>query len=471
MQSPSQKTANLAIGGMTCINCQTKIEKRLLKLEGVSAAKVSWQNGTAKIEYDEEKISLEKITSEIEKLGYKVLRSGEKSALVLNTLVYVAVIAALFVILEKTGVMNVLSLNALATEKMSLALLFVTGLLTSVHCIAMCGGINVSQSLQNRASETKKIVRADFVPSLLYNAGRVASYTLIGFVLGALGFFLVGGSENAELSLPFFVQGGLKIIAGVFMIFAGISLLGIFPFLRRFTPHLPAFLSKKISQAQAQHAAPFIVGFLNGFMPCGPLQAMWIVALVSGNPLSGALSMLAFSAGTVPLMLGLGSIVSILGKKYTGVMMKAGAILVVVMGLSMMSQGFALGGFGKSTEQNAVSENKPQTAKSDAKSEPKKSDSAPDIVMKDGKQIVKSTLNPYRYPAITVKKGVPVHWEIEAGQNALTGCNYKMIFRDLGFMYELGYGTNVIEFTPEKAGTMQYTCWMGMVRGTIRVVE
>ena len=466
MESP-QKMANLAIGGMTCINCQTKIEKRLLKLDGVSSAEVSWRNGTAKIEYDEEKISLEKITSEIEKLGYKVLRSGENS----NSLLYVAAIAALFVILERTGVMNVLSLNAVATEKMSLVLLFVTGLLTSVHCVAMCGGINMSQSLQNRAFESKKIVRADFMPSLLYNAGRVASYTLIGFVLGAIGFFLVGGSENAELSLPFFVQGVLKIIAGVFMIFAGISLLGIFPFLRRFTPHLPAFLSKKISSAQAKHAAPFIVGFLNGFMPCGPLQAMWIVALVSGNPLSGALSMLAFSAGTVPLMLGLGSIVSVLGKKYTGVMMKAGAILVVVMGLSMMSQGFALGGFGNSGSmaQNAVSENKTQTAKTDAKSD--SASASPEIVMEDGKQIVKSTLNPYRYPAITVKKGVPVHWEIEAGENALTGCNYKMLFRDLGFMYELGYGTNVIEFTPEKAGTMQYTCWMGMVRGTIRVVE
>ena len=89
----------------------------------------------------------------------------------------------------------------------------------------------------------------------------------------------------------------------------------------------------------------------------------------------------------------------------------------------------------------------------------------------DGKQIVKSTLNPYRYPAITVKKGIPVHWEIEASENALNGCNYKMIFRDFGFAYEMGYGRNVIEFTPEKAGTFQYTCWMGMVRGQVKVVD
>ncbi len=53
----------------------------------------------------------------------------------------------------------------------------------------------------------------------------------------------------------------------------------------------------------------------------------------------------------------------------------------------------------------------------------------------------------------------------------LNGCNYKMIFRDFGFMYEMGYGKNVIEFTPEKAGMFQYTCWMGMVRGVVTMVE
>ena len=91
--------------------------------------------------------------------------------------------------------------------------------------------------------------------------------------------------------------------------------------------------------------------------------------------------------------------------------------------------------------------------------------------MKDGKQLVKSTLNSYRYPVITVKKGIPVHWEIEAGEKELNGCNYKMIFPDFGFAYELGYGSNVIEFTPEKTGNFQYTCWMGMIRGVIKVEE
>ena len=245
--------------------------------------------------------------------------------------------------------------------------------------------------------------------------------------------------------------------------------------MRRFTPHLPAFLSKKIASAQVKNARPFIVGFLNGFMPCGPLQAMWIVSLAAATPLSGALSMLAFSLGTTPLMLALGSFVSILGKKNKEVVMKIGAVLVVVMALSMLSQGFALGGWNSANSANATGgEKSVATRGTEQKSSPKaesKSASGSEIEIVDGKQIVKSTLNPYRYPAITVKKGVPVHWEIEVGENALNGCNYRMIFRDFGFQYQMDYGTNVIEFTPEKSGMFQYTCWMGTVHGVVTVVE
>ena len=79
-------------------------------------------------------------------------------------------------------------------------------------------------------------------------------------------------------------------------------------------------------------------------MPCGPLQSMQIVALASANIVTGALSMFFFALGTIPLMLGFGSIAAGLGKHFTKQVLKCGAILVVVMGLSMMSQGTALSG-------------------------------------------------------------------------------------------------------------------------------
>jgi len=435
----------LKISGMTCINCKTRIENALTVLEGIKKADVSWKKGMADIEYDEEKISLNEIQKIIESLDYKVENSGDgkwKKSLsrVLINITYLIIITFLFLILQKTGLLNYLAPAQTADSKMSYGLLFLTGLFTSVHCIAMCGGINLSQSLGGKRAVIK------------YNSARILSYTLIGLVLGSLGVFLGTAGKNIDgsIMIPFSVQSVLKLVAGVFMILMGISLLGLFPFLRRITPHLPSALTRKIYSAHKKQHGAFLIGFLNGFMPCGPLQAMWIVALVSGSPLSGTLSMLFFSLGTLPLMLGFSSIISIIGKKKAGIVMKAGAILVIVMGLSMISQGYALGGI---------------------KEEGIKSFDKKTIELQDGKQLIKSRLEINKYPDITVKKGIPVRWEIQADQGSLTGCNYRMILRDFKLGVEMDYGTNVIEFTPEKTGDFKYTCWMGMINGKIKVVE
>ena len=455
MESPLKRSVKLTIDGMTCANCQTKIEQRLSNVNGVSRAKVNWKNGKAEVEFDENVVSLEKIMEEIGSLGYSAAEyEGKKN---LSTIFsYAAAIALLFAAVQKSGILNALVPSSLASSQMGYALLFVTGLFTSVHCVAMCGGINLSQSIgigKGTGGSRKKA----FSKPLLYSVGRIVSYTLTGLALGSVGAFFGGNGA----SIPFFVQGALKAVAGFVMILMGISLLGVFPFVRSITPHLPLSLSRKIAQLMGGNRTPFMVGFLNGFMPCGPLQAMWLVSFVSGNPLSGAFSMLAFVLGTIPLTLGFGAIVSFLGKKWSAAVTKAGAVIVVVMGLSMVSQGFALGGWTDSGKKT------PKTKVADATPEEQKVKTAKN----EEKTVVKSVLNPYRYPTITVKKGVPVHWEIEATKDTLNGCNYKMLFPEFGFMYEMGYGTNVIEFTPEKTGTFMYTCWMGMVRGVVNVVE
>ena len=188
-------------------------------------------------------------------------------------------------------------------------------------------------------------------------------------------------------------------------------------------------------------------------MPCGPLQSMQVVALASGNPLTGALSMLCFSLGTVPLMLGFGSAVSMLGKRFTRQVLKAGAILVVVMGLSMMVQGGTLSGLNSKATGTLMAENTDVDKKNT-----------------DEIQYITSTLQPGRsYPDITVKAGEPVKWTVEAPDGSVNGCNYKIIQQDLGIEYVFDEGENVIEFTPEKAGTYTYTCWMGMITGKIYV--
>ena len=84
-------------------------------------------------------------------------------------------------------------------------------------------------------------------------------------------------------------------------------------------------------------------------------------------------------------------------------------------------------------------------------------------------QIVHSTLSSGRYPDITVQEGIPVRWTIEAPEGSINGCNYRMLIQDYGIEHTFDSGENVIEFIPEKAGTVRYSCWMGMIHGNIYV--
>lgn len=354
------------------------------------------------------------------------------------------VILVLFLLLQYFGILNYLAPGSLADSGMGYGMLFVIGLITSVHCVAMCGGINLSQTLQRG---TKDISRLMFKNTLAYNMGRVISYTVIGGCLGAIGG-LTGIGENLQATV--FFQGVLKLLAGLLMVLMGVQMLGLFPAVRKLKLRLP-FSGKHLA---GKGRTPFVVGLCNGFMPCGPLQSVQVIALASGNAFTGALSMLCFSLGTVPLMLGFGTVVSMLGKRFTREVLRVGGILVVVMGLSMMAQGNTLAGFGNLFKISPGGQTLTDMA-----------------VEKDGVQYVSSILQSGKYPDITVKAGEPVEWKIEASKESINGCNYKVLLRDFGMEQIFEEGENVIEFTPTKAGVYTYSCWMGMITGKIYVEE
>lgn len=500
----SEKKILLRIGGMSCVNCQKIIERTLVHAAGVQFVKVDYASGIANVTYDANRISRENIIAMIEKLDYRVLSNRESTrpnfGRVAGTL---AMIVALYVLLQQFGILNLLVPSQLANAEMGYGMLFIIGLITSVHCIAMCGGINLSQCIprsETQASHNDMQQRRvpSMTPALLYNLGRVISYTALGFILGFVGLLFGGGTTAG---LPAVVQGVLKLAAGVFMVIMGINILGIIPQLRKLQFKMPAALSRKVNAEKARSKSPLIVGLLNGLMPCGPLQSMQIVALASGNPFTGALSMLLFSLGTVPLMLGLGSIVSALGRKFTHKVMSVGAVLVVVLGLAMLSQGGSLSGllppdlllpvivglcaigivssipFPKSSHRTFSTITTAALAVAaigmwsvSAADSGSTADSNAQIV--DGKQVITSTLSSGSYPDITVQAGTPVKWIINAPQGSINGCNYKVNIQEYGITnYAFQSGENTIEFTPSKTGKFQYSCWMGMIHGTITVTD
>ncbi len=453
----------LTIEGMTCVNCQNRIEQTLKNTAGVSKVCVSYSEGRAEITYDPRILTREQMVGIIRGLGYTVAdKSQSKYSKWYRAMGTVAVILLLYYLLQHFGILNLLVPAKLADSKMSYGMLFIVGLLTSVHCIAMCGGINLSQCIPRSADRKKSAAKGSIVmPALLYNAGRVISYTLIGFLLGGIGMLLTGGAGEV---IPLILQGILKMIAGLFMVIMGINMLGIFPALRKLQIRFPKKTAMKISAKRRSEKRPFVVGMLNGLMPCGPMQSMQIIALGSGNPISGAMAMLMFSLGTVPLMLGLGSVISALGRKYTALVMKIGSILVVVLGLAMLSQGAGLAGVTMNYTAG-TSDNTPEAADNSQELNTAAITPSGDI------QYVESNLDFGGYPEITVYSGIPVKWTIHVSEEVINGCNYKMLLSAYGVTHIFTPGENVIEFTPGEPGTVQYTCWMGMIYGKINIID
>ena len=454
---------------MTCINCQNRIEKKLKSLEGIEDAAVDYSAGSAKITYDEAAVSLASIKSEIESLGYTMPEEGHVERAALKIAGILVIILALASLLRMFSTSSIAASFPLAEEGMGYGMLLVIGLFTSVHCIAMCGGINLSQSLGGgspplaTAAASQQSCSAPssatpppgappqtpfmlLLPGALYNTGRLVSYTAVGFAVGALGSVITVSDLFRNIVL---------LLAGLFMIIMGINMLGLFPFLRRLTPRLPQFLTKKIDE-QKTGRGPLVIGILNGFMPCGPLQAMQLYALSTGSPIKGGISMFLFCIGTIPLMFALGAAGGILsgakGSAFSRRAIQVGAILVAAMGVVMFSNGLSGAGF--------VSPPLGSSARSGG-------DGA---VMQNNVQIINSTLLPNRYPAITVQQGIPVRWIINAPRGSINGCNNRIFIREYGIQHTFKYGDNIIEFLPEKAGRFVYSCWMSMIRSSITVL-
>jgi plastocyanin domain-containing protein len=90
--------------------------------------------------------------------------------------------------------------------------------------------------------------------------------------------------------------------------------------------------------------------------------------------------------------------------------------------------------------------------------------------IEDGVQNVSTTVDSGRYHPLIVQKGIPVRWTVLAKAEDLNGCNNPMTVPAYGIRKQLSPGENLIEFTPDREGIIVYTCWMGMISSSIKVV-
>jgi hypothetical protein len=180
---------------------------------------------------------------------------------------------------------------------------FIAGTAGSVHCLAMCGGLSGALALRTRLGVS---VGHTFGQTLMYQIGRLSSYTLAGALVGALGASLLTAFDIERLA------NGMRMLAGVVLVAAAIGILSAW---RPLAPleRLGGRLWTHIAPLARSIPAPstsgsLLIGMLWGFLPCGMVYSMLLVATLAGSTAKGAATMLCFGLGTVPAVLAAGLI-------------------------------------------------------------------------------------------------------------------------------------------------------------------
>ena len=415
------------IDGIHCHNCIKKITNALLKISNIKEVKI--EKSIASISYTG-KLDHEKIIKTIIDLDYNTCEeyiNDNINKLASNhkrleyVFIFIIIILVIFLINKFLG-FNIFNVIPTIDSNITYSMLFITGILTSIHCISICGAINLVATLNTKKRSIKK--------SLLYNFGRVLSYTLIGGIVGLVG---------SILSINNTISGIIILISSLFMLYMALSMMGIL--------HIKGF---DIMNIKIKSNNTFIIGLLNGLMPCGPLQAMQIYALGTGSFIKGALSMFLFSLGTVPLMLMVGIVFNLVKGKRKILLNKIAVTLILVLSLTMVNRGLLtlnVDLFKVNDNNNYVGAN-----------------------IEGNYQVIEMELTYDNYQDIVVKKDVPVKMIIHVDKKYLTGCNNELIINEFNISKKLEVGDNIIEFTPDKTGIFTYTCWMSMIKNNIKVI-
>ncbi len=216
-----------------------------------------------------------------------------------------------------------------------LIIILTTAFLGSVgHCIGMCGGIVVAYT--SSKIDPKSAYMHQTASHLAYNFGRVTTYAILGAVFGMIG---------SVLAFTPTAKGILFVVTGILMVLTGFSLIGNIRFLNSVEwsiaqyPWYQKSFQKLIGSKS--YVSFYLLGMLNGIIPCGLVYSFAIFAASTATPWGGALVMAIFGLATIPALFFLGVVTKFLQRgNLRGLMMKFAALLIIVYGLFTLVKGY-----------------------------------------------------------------------------------------------------------------------------------
>jgi len=203
----------------------------------------------------------------------------------------------------------------------------IAGLLGSAHCVGMCGGLSGLFAVNSSVAS----LRSQLPMALTYNLGRILSYAVLGIIVGSFGSVIVKVSPS--------IAGPIRFVSGAVIILIGLKVAFDWRFLN-IVERMGSTLWSRIAPV-AQRLVPVTslpkalgLGLVWGWLPCGLVYSVLLIAATSAKPLSGAMVMFTFGVGTLPAMVmtGLGA------AQLSRVMRRRGTriglgLLIVVLGV------------------------------------------------------------------------------------------------------------------------------------------
>ncbi|WP_222165594.1 sulfite exporter TauE/SafE family protein [Edaphocola aurantiacus] len=205
------------------------------------------------------------------------------------------------------------------------------GFLGSFHCIGMCGPLALSLPVQHLSGWRR------WMGILLYNLGRISTYAILGWLLGLIStqFSFFGWQQKISVILGSVMIGYLlySLLSGRKKVRKAIQL----PWQKNVLQALGRLYAHKKSYTL------FLIGLLNGLLPCGMVYMALTAAFALGSHQQAATFMAAFGAGTLPAMAGIGYLGSMISLNLRNKIRRAGPYLAGFMGLLLVLRGLNLG--------------------------------------------------------------------------------------------------------------------------------
>jgi sulfite exporter TauE/SafE/copper chaperone CopZ len=458
--TPSESiSTTVPVAGMTCRSCEVRIQRYVGRLPNVQRVTASAVRGRVEIE-STAPVSAAAIEHAINAAGYEVGRTPwlERDLTVWFTAASgVVLLAAVALFAQLTGLSGLASgAGDLGNGGLVVALLL--GLAAGVStCMVLVGGLVLALSASFQARQAASGAAADGLgaqmrPALVFMAGRIVGYAVLGAALGAIG---------ASVTMPPQVTAVLMVAVAILMTLLGTRLTGLSPRIATWSPTLPMGLGRRFGLDDGagggySDARAAGLGAASFFLPCAFTQAVQIYALSTGSPLYAGALMATFAIGTAPGLLVLAGLPVVVPSGMRPMILRLVGVVVLGFAFVNASAGLRLAG---------ISLPVPGVGSVVAAAPPAEGTSL------DGAQTLTTYQDADGYSPgnASIYAGVPTRWTVKS--STASSCAAFLVVPDLNIQVRLHEGDNAIDLPALPSGTLAYTCGMGMYGGYITIVD